>query len=571
MLVVCAGMPRSASTWQYQVASELVERKGLGLRAGFVPSSTLRPATEGWQVVKWHDADPGYAAALASGAARALYSYRDLRDVVFSAMHKTATDFDELVVRGRFVETAIANDAFWRSQPGVLAQEYDAILSDPCAGVRAIAAHLGIAVDEGEVAAVAAACSAAANRARAAQLREELASRGVDLADPRHALRHDGRTQVHWNHIRDGAPGWRELATPAQRRELRDRCGSWLIANGYERDTSWARPRLSVVIPVLNRADYIAATIDSVLSQDYPEIEVVVADGGSTDGTLDVLRSYGDRICWFSEPDRGPFDAINKGWAQSTGDIVAWLNADDTYTPGAVSRAMAYFEQHPEVDVVHGTCLTTTPSGAVLWTWGSKRWDYVQNVLDCSCTVDQPAAFMRRTAVERVGGVQDIAVLDFDLWIRMSAAGSKFLAVPDHFANAVDHPQRITNRPEVMVPAVVETIRRAVNDPAAPPELRMQSRRALSAAYRHGFYFAGRRRWDWVARYAWNALRTDPASWRAVAWSLIEALQSAPGFSMTARLAVRAARFARWHLRDGVAVAQVALLLLVLRRLGAGR
>jgi hypothetical protein len=122
-----------------------------------------------------------------------------------------------------------------------------------------------------------------------------------------------------------------------------------------------------------------------------------------------------------------------------------------------------------------------------------------------------------------------------------------------------------------MVPAVVETIRRAVNDPAAPPELRMQSRRALSAAYRHGFYFAGRRRWDWVARCAWNALRADPTSWRAVARSLLDALEGAPGSPMPARLAARAARIACWHLRDGVAVAQVALLLLVLRRLGAGR
>ncbi|HEY3248887.1 MAG TPA: glycosyltransferase, partial [bacterium] len=88
---------------------------------------------------------------------------------------------------------------------------------------------------------------------------------------------------------------------------------------------------MSVVVPCLNRAGYLAQTIDSILAQDYPHLECVVVDGGSTDGTVDLLRSYGEAVRWVSEPDRGHADAINKGWQMSRGTILAWLNADDVY------------------------------------------------------------------------------------------------------------------------------------------------------------------------------------------------------------------------------------------------
>ena len=97
-----------------------------------------------------------------------------------------------------------------------------------------------------------------------------------------------------------------------------------------------ALPRFSIVMPSFNTAEFLRETIDSVLAQDYPDFEYIVTDGGSTDGTLDILKSYGDRIRWVSEPDRGQCDAINKGFAMATGDLHYWANADDPLEPGTL-------------------------------------------------------------------------------------------------------------------------------------------------------------------------------------------------------------------------------------------
>ena len=115
--------------------------------------------------------------------------------------------------------------------------------------------------------------------------------------------------------------------------------------------------RVSVVIPCLNRAHFLVPTIESILEQDYPHIECIVMDGGSTDGSVEIFKSYGDRIKWRSEPDDGHADAVNRGWLMSKGEILTWLNADDVWiVPDAVSQAVAYLQENPEVDVVYGNC-----------------------------------------------------------------------------------------------------------------------------------------------------------------------------------------------------------------------
>src|ERR1044071_2619578 len=106
------------------------------------------------------------------------------------------------------------------------------------------------------------------------------------------------------------------------------------------------QPLVTIVTPSLNQRQFIEATVRSVLDQDYPAIEYVVMDGGSTDGTLDLLRRYGDRISWRSGRDGGQSAAINAGWRAGRGQVLAWLNADDTYFPGAVGSAVAYLQQH---------------------------------------------------------------------------------------------------------------------------------------------------------------------------------------------------------------------------------
>ena len=115
------------------------------------------------------------------------------------------------------------------------------------------------------------------------------------------------------------------------------------------------QPKISIITPSFNQSEFLEFTIQSVLSQDYPDLEYIIVDGGSTDGSLEIIKKYEDRLAWWvSEKDQGQTDAINKGFARATGKYLAWLNSDDTYQPGALSKAAEYLESHPEVGLVYG-------------------------------------------------------------------------------------------------------------------------------------------------------------------------------------------------------------------------
>jgi hypothetical protein len=242
MDVLCVGMYRAGSTWQYDVAAHLVERHRGGLRVGFVPGDVYAlPAGDGWRALKSHDAHRAFAAALRSGRAVALYCYRDLRDVAFSLAHKFGGTFEEIVGRQGWLARCLDNDAFWVRQPRTLCQRYEEMMADPVAAVGEIAAHLDIDLGDGEAEVLAEAYSLAANRGRAEELARRLRAAGVDLDDPANAVRWDGETLLHWNHIRQGRiGGWRDEATPRQLKALARLCGDWLIERGYEADLAWA-------------------------------------------------------------------------------------------------------------------------------------------------------------------------------------------------------------------------------------------------------------------------------------------------------------------------------------------
>jgi hypothetical protein len=235
MDVFCVGMYRSGSTWQYEVACHLVEQYHAGRRLGFVPGEQYAAGGSGWRVLKAHDAHPRFTAALASGRARALYSYRDLRDVAYSLMHKFAASFEEIVHRKKMLHACLANDAIWTGQRHTLCQCYEEILSDPSAAVEAIAQHLDVSLADGEADAVAQEYSLSANQRRAEELALSLRAQGVDLDQPVNALRWDQHTLLHWNHIRDGRiGGWREQASGQEVRALQKIAGPWLAAHGYD-------------------------------------------------------------------------------------------------------------------------------------------------------------------------------------------------------------------------------------------------------------------------------------------------------------------------------------------------
>ena len=193
------------------------------------------------------------------------------------------------------------------------------------------------------------------------------------------------------------------------------------------------QPLVSIVTPSLNQAAFIEKTIFSVLNQDYPNIEYIVMDGGSTDGTLDILQKCSDDLIWVSEPDRGQSDAINKGFQRTHGEIIAWLNCDDTYLPGAVRTAVQYLMEHPDVAVVYGGANFVDDNGKLLRRGRAVEFDLNR---PCESIIPQPAAFFRKAAFEEVGRL-DINLhyrMDLDLWIRM-ALKFKICNIPYALAN----------------------------------------------------------------------------------------------------------------------------------------
>jgi glycosyltransferase involved in cell wall biosynthesis len=179
------------------------------------------------------------------------------------------------------------------------------------------------------------------------------------------------------------------------------------------------QPLVTVVTPSFNQGQFIEATICSVLEQDYPAIEYIVMDGGSTDGTLDILRRYSHRLAWVSAPDRGQADAINRGWQRSRGQILAWLNSDDTYLPGAIKAQVAALMAHPDVDVVYGDAIFTDQAGRPLHRYHARPFDR-KRFLHLSA-IPQPSAFFRRDLLMRHGGLNARLqyALDYELFLRL--------------------------------------------------------------------------------------------------------------------------------------------------------
>jgi len=182
-------------------------------------------------------------------------------------------------------------------------------------------------------------------------------------------------------------------------------------------------PMVTIVTPSFNQARFLEATIESVLNQDYPRIEYIVLDGGSTDGSVDILRKHADRLATYvSEPDRGQTDAINRGFGMAHGEILAWLNSDDVYYPGAVSEAVAYLQAHPEVGMVHGEAHYLDEAGLAVAHFPSARTSHL-DLRRGAPRIAQQAAFFRATAWKMVGPLDPTFqyAMDYDLWVRISA------------------------------------------------------------------------------------------------------------------------------------------------------
>jgi glycosyltransferase involved in cell wall biosynthesis len=270
---------------------------------------------------------------------------------------------------------------------------------------------------------------------------------------------------------------------------------------------------VSVVIPCLNRAHFLIPTIESVLNQSYPNIECIVIDGGSTDGTVEILKHYENRLQWVSEQDNGHADAINKGWKMSKGEILAWLNADDVWeVPGAVGHAVDYLSKHPEADVVYGKCGAIDEDGRDVGMSYLHEWDLAYAVEYCDHCISQPAAFIRRTALERVGWL-DTAFLskkDHELWLRLGLIGHIHYT-PVILASARACPGYLSHRGDITARACVDLTKKFFRLPSVPREIMSKKQRAISNAYVRGIQYAWTdgRKWLTIFTFTMCALIHD--------------------------------------------------------------
>jgi len=179
--------------------------------------------------------------------------------------------------------------------------------------------------------------------------------------------------------------------------------------------------KLSIVTPSYNQAKYLEATILSVLGQKEVDLEYIIIDGGSTDGSVDIIRKYEKQLAyWVSEPDNGQTDAINRGFARARGDVLAWINSDDTYEPGAFKEAVGYLGDHPEVGLVYGNAHFIDADSKIIGDFPAARTN-IKLLRQGYVHIPQQAAFFKADLWKKVGPLDPsfYFAMDYDLWVRL--------------------------------------------------------------------------------------------------------------------------------------------------------
>ncbi len=239
-----------------------------------------------------------------------------------------------------------------------------------------------------------------------------------------------------------------------------------------KQDPTLQWPRVTIVTPSYNQAQFIEETIRSVLLQGYPNLEYFVIDGGSTDGSVDIIRKYEPWVdYWVSERDRGQSHAINKGFSMATGEILGWLNSDDLFMPGALFRLMNLRARYPRSVAWVGACRQIAADGSLL----GNNEPHIGQLSDfinwgVGTHFYQPSCLFRRDSFERAGGLNEnlSLVMDVDLWIRLSKIGA-FASSNEVISSARIHPNQKTGR-----------------------DVPMQKCELISLAIKHGMPDAGR-------------------------------------------------------------------------------
>ena len=265
-----------------------------------------------------------------------------------------------------------------------------------------------------------------------------------------------------------------------------------LPASYFESRPPDPAPTISIVTPSYQQGRFLGRTLYSVTSQEYPALEYAVQDGGSSDGTLDVLRRFEPALTrWKSEPDAGQADAINLGFQETTGDIMAWLNSDDLLLPGSLAYIAGYFVEHPEVDVVYGHRLMIDENDGQIGAWILPAHD--DFTLTIADYIPQETLFWRRSIWEAAGGSVDPSfgyALDWDLLLRFREAGARMVRLPRFIGAFRIHDEQKTTATNEVGVVECNRLRERLHGRAIPIDEVLQRlqpyfRRHLLVHYRH--------------------------------------------------------------------------------------
>ena len=295
-------------------------------------------------------------------------------------------------------------------------------------------------------------------------------------------------------------------------------------------------PRISIITPTLNQAEFIEQTISSVLGQGYPDLEYIIIDGGSTDGTVDLIRKHeGQLAYWVSEKDAGQSNAINKGLKRATGDIIAYINSDDYYLDGAFKRVADAYRENPGIDLWHGRCRIVDQFGAKVdeRTGSIERYDEILDLWDVwwkRRNFVQPEVFWTKRISNQIGAFREDLnlVMDYEYWLRIFAAGGTARFIDAELSAFRLQPNQKSTQPARTAQELIDVVQPHIF--GQDDRLTQQRRRALQAKWIYQAKFLSEvqqsldrhePRWQRLLRLAWFSatnprVMTAPGFWERV-------------------------------------------------------
>jgi GT2 family glycosyltransferase len=298
-------------------------------------------------------------------------------------------------------------------------------------------------------------------------------------------------------------------------------------------------PLVSIITPAYNRAPYLDETIESVLQQDYPCIEYIVLDDGSTDDTVKVLENYSGRLRWETHANMGETRTVNKGWGMASGEIVATVNSDDPLLPGAVNAAVQFMQSRPDVLVAYPDWVYIGPDSEILGRVQVPDYDYLYMLTRHHCLVG-PGAFVRCIAFE-LAGMRDPEfryVADFEFWLRLGLYGP-FARIPQTLATFRVHPDSasVSHMGKAMAAEHIRMMQKFYSRQDLPTEVQKARGEALSWAHHVAAGSCGQARAAAVKHDVWFVLYHPPHLFQASVWrAALPRILPGPMFRMLRRV-----------------------------------